>query len=50
MIGHTLWVEFFNNRDWPLASAVALVMLGLLLAPMVYLRRYQLRTWDLEKP
>ncbi len=50
MIGHTLWVEFFNNRDWPLASAVALVLLVLLLAPMVYLRRYQLRTWSFEKP
>lgn len=49
MIGHTLWVEFFNNRDWPLASAVAMVMLVLLLAPMVYLRRHQVRTLNLDE-
>jgi len=48
MIGHTLWVEFFNNRDWPLASAVALVMLVLLLVPLVFLRRHQVRTLDLD--
>jgi putrescine transport system permease protein len=27
MIGRTLWQEFFNNRDWPLASAVAVLLL-----------------------
>ena len=27
MIGRTLWVEFFDNRDWPAASAVAVVLL-----------------------
>lgn len=49
MIGHTLWVEFFNNRDWPLASAVAVVMLALLLAPMIYLRRYHVRTLEMDQ-
>ena len=29
MIGKTLWAEFFNNRDWPLASAVAVILLAL---------------------
>lgn len=41
MIGQTLWMEFFANRDWPLASAVAVVMLVALLAPIVVLQRYQ---------
>jgi putrescine transport system permease protein len=29
MIGQTLWLEFFANKDWPVASAVAVVLLGL---------------------
>ena len=41
MIGRTLWVEFFNNRDWPLASAVAVVLLMLLVAPIVLFQRHQ---------
>jgi putrescine transport system permease protein len=40
MIGHVLWDEFFTNRDWPLASAVAVAMLVLLVLPMALLRRY----------
>jgi putrescine transport system permease protein len=35
MIGRTLWVEFFNNRDWPLASAVAVILLLILVVPIV---------------
>ena len=38
MIGRVLWTEFFNNRDWPLASAVAIAMLALLVAPIMFLR------------
>ncbi|MGL5762516.1 MAG: putrescine ABC transporter permease PotH, partial [Plesiomonas shigelloides] len=30
MIGRVMWQEFFNNRDWPVASAVAIIMLLLL--------------------
>jgi len=41
MIGKTLWTEFFNNRDWPLASAVAMVMLAVLVIPMMMLRNAQ---------
>jgi putrescine transport system permease protein len=41
MIGRTLWVEFFDNRDWPAASAVAVVLLALLLAPMALYERSQ---------
>ncbi len=39
MIGRTLWVEFFNNRDWPLASAVAMVMLVVLVLPILLFER-----------
>ena len=38
MIGKILWVEFFQNRDWPLASAVAVVMLCLIIPPALYYR------------
>ena len=38
MIGKVLWTEFFNNRDWPLASAVAIAMLALLVAPIMFVR------------
>ena len=47
MIGQTLWNEFFVNRDWPVASAVAIVLLCLLLAPLVYHQHLQMR--ELEK-
>jgi len=43
MIGRTLWVEFFNNRDWPLASAVAIVLLALLILPIVLFQRQQMK-------
>jgi putrescine transport system permease protein len=42
-IGKVLWQEFFNNRDWPVASAVAIVMLLLLLLPITLFHRYQAR-------
>jgi putrescine transport system permease protein len=41
MIGKTLWSEFFNNRDWPLASAVAVVLLLVLVIPIVLFQRQQ---------
>jgi putrescine transport system permease protein len=43
MIGQTLWLEFFNNKDWPTASAVAVVLLLLLLAPLLLYDRLQRR-------
>jgi putrescine transport system permease protein len=39
MIGKVLWDEFFVNRDWPVASAVAIAMLVLLSVPMGFVRR-----------
>ncbi|SIQ01525.1 putrescine transport system permease protein [Rhizobium sp. RU35A] len=41
MIGRTLWVEFFGNRDWPLASAVAVVLLLALVVPIVIFQNQQ---------
>ncbi|MBU9858305.1 putrescine ABC transporter permease PotH [Rahnella bonaserana] len=41
MIGRVLWQEFFNNRDWPVASAVAVVMLLLLIMPILWFQKYQ---------
>ncbi|MGH8249361.1 MAG: ABC transporter permease subunit [Steroidobacteraceae bacterium] len=41
MIGRVLWEEFFNNRDWPIASAVAIAMLLLLVVPIMILQRNQ---------
>ncbi|MCL6705452.1 ABC transporter permease subunit [Pseudomonas sp. R2.Fl] len=41
MIGKTLWTEFFGNRDWPLASAVAVVLLLLLVVPIMIFQNQQ---------
>ncbi|MET3008875.1 ABC transporter permease subunit [Stenotrophomonas koreensis] len=41
MIGRVLWGEFFNNRDWPMASAVAIIMLLILLVPILVFNRFQ---------
>lgn len=35
MIGRTIWVEFFNNRDWPVASAVTVLLLLILVVPII---------------
>ncbi|PWB62498.1 MAG: putrescine ABC transporter permease PotH [Bradyrhizobiaceae bacterium] len=43
MIGQTLWSEFFANRDWPVASALAVVLLVLLVAPIVAYRQHEAR-------
>ncbi len=43
MIGKVLWSEFFSNRDWPLASAVAVVLLVVLVLPLVLLQRARLK-------
>ena len=46
MIGRVLWDEFFGNRDWPVASAVAIAFLLLLVVPIAIYQHYQIR--DLE--
>jgi putrescine transport system permease protein len=41
MIGQTLWNEFFHNTDWPVASAMAMVLLCLLVAPIMIFQRVE---------
>ncbi len=41
MIGRTLWDEFFSNNDWPMASAVAVAMILLVIVPVALFNRYQ---------
>ena len=41
MIGRVLWDEFFSNNDWPLASAVAIVMILLIIVPLALFNKYQ---------
>ncbi|MCO5157741.1 MAG: ABC transporter permease subunit [Aquamicrobium sp.] len=41
MIGKTLWNEFFANRDWPVASAVAIILLLILVLPIMFFQRSQ---------
>ena len=43
MIGKILWTEFFSNRDWPVASAVAVVLLLVLIIPIVMFQKFQER-------
>ncbi len=42
MIGQTLWTEFFANKDWPVASAIAVVLLCLLVFPIYAYQRLQM--------
>lgn len=46
MIGRILWQEFFNNRDWPVASAVSIVMLFMLIIPIMIFHRAQSREME----
>ena len=46
MIGRILWQEFFNNRDWPVASAVSIVMLFMLILPIMIFHRAQSREME----
>ena len=41
MIGKVLWTEFFNNRDWPVAAAVAVTLLAVLVAPVMLFERFR---------
>lgn len=46
MIGRVLWQEFFNNRDWPVASALAVVMLAILIVPILLFNRSQAKEME----
>jgi putrescine transport system permease protein len=49
MIGKILWEEFFNNRDWPVASAVAVILLLILVIPIVLFQRNQQKQQEAEQ-
>jgi len=46
MIGQTLWMEFFGNRDWPVAAALAVVLLAMLLGPILLYQRREARALE----
>lgn len=48
MIGKVLWEEFFNNRDWPVASAVAIVLLLILIIPIILFQRNEQKNREAE--
>ncbi|WP_323372747.1 putrescine ABC transporter permease PotH [Winslowiella arboricola] len=41
MIGRIIWQEFFNNRDWPVASALAVIILLILILPIIWFHKHQ---------
>ncbi len=49
MIGKVLWEEFFNNRDWPVASAVAVILLLILIIPIVLFQRNEQKAREAEQ-
>jgi len=49
MIGRQLWSEFFSNRDWPLASAVAILLLIVLVVPIVIYRDVEARRMETQR-
>ncbi len=46
MIGQTIWTEFFGNKDWPTAAAIAVALVCLLVAPIVVFQHQAMRTAD----
>jgi putrescine transport system permease protein len=49
MIGKVLYEEFFSNRDWPVAGAVAVVLLLILIIPIVLYQRNQQKMMEAEQ-
>ncbi len=49
MIGKVLFEEFFSNRDWPVASAVAVILLLILIVPIILFQRNEQRTQEAEQ-
>lgn len=49
MIGKVLWEEFFSNRDWPVASAVAIILLLILIVPIVLFQRNEQRLREADQ-
>ena len=49
MIGKTMWEEFFNNRDWPAASAVAIALLILLMIPIMIFQHNETKRQEADR-
>ena len=49
MIGKVLWEEFFSNRDWPVAGAVAIILLLILVIPIILFQRQELANRDAQE-
>ena len=49
MIGKVLWEEFFSNRDWPVASSVAIILLLLLIIPIILFQRNEQKQREVER-
>jgi putrescine transport system permease protein len=49
MIGKTLWDEFFHNRDWPMASTVAIILLIVLVVPIVFFQNSQAKSRERDR-
>lgn len=43
MIGQTLWTEFFANKDWPVAAAIAVLLLAVIVGPLAFFENLQAR-------
>jgi len=48
MIGQAIWTEFFSNKDWPAASAVAVVLVCLLVTPILVYQNQAVRALERE--
>jgi putrescine transport system permease protein len=49
MIGKTLWIEFFNNSDWTVAAAIAIILLIVLVVPIVWFQNAQAKAAEAGK-
>ncbi|MCB1646468.1 MAG: ABC transporter permease subunit [Pseudomonadales bacterium] len=49
MLGKLLWTEFFNNKDWPVASSLAAILLVILIVPFVLLRHFEQKASEEER-
>ena len=49
MMGKVLWTEFFRNRDWPVAAAIAMLLLAILTVPIIYARYQDGRVDDMHE-
>ena len=49
MIGRVIWDELFANNDWPMASAVAALMILLIIVPIALFQKYQAQAQETRR-